>query len=162
MAWVGIIDNSIIGPYFFPTSRVNAAAYELMLRDFLIPELMERGFDISEIVYMHDGAPSHITLAVRSFLNQNFQGFIGRGADSLLAWPPRSPDLNPLDFFLWAFVKSLIYKKRARTIRGLKHKIEEALDNVTHIMLQKVQRHVKIRYQLCVDRDGGLIEPHMK
>jgi hypothetical protein len=26
------------------------------------------------------------------------------------AWPPRSPDLTPLDFFLWGYMQSLLYE----------------------------------------------------
>jgi len=27
----------------------------------------------------------------------------------LLAWPPRSPDATPYDFFLWGYVKDQVY-----------------------------------------------------
>ena len=26
-----------------------------------------------------------------------------------MAWPPKSPDLTPMDFFLWDQIKALIY-----------------------------------------------------
>jgi hypothetical protein len=32
----------------------------------------------------------------------------GRGA-AAMAWPSRSPDLTPMDFFLWGHIKALIY-----------------------------------------------------
>ena len=48
---------------------------------------------------MHDGAPPHFNRVARQFLNQHFANkWIDRG-DSI-AWPARSPDLNPLDFHL--------------------------------------------------------------
>jgi hypothetical protein len=31
------------------------------------------------------------------------------GCGEPLAWPPRSPDLTPMDFFLWGHIKALIY-----------------------------------------------------
>lgn len=99
MAWVEIIDQKITGPYYLPDGRVNGESYLQMLREYVIPELEHRGIDPNEVIYMHDGAPPHISIQVREFLNQNFQGFIGRGQGSMHAWPPRSPDLNPLDFF---------------------------------------------------------------
>ena len=50
---------------------------------------------------MHDGAPAHFSLVAREFLNATYEDrWIGRGGPHL--WPARSPDLNPLDFFLWA------------------------------------------------------------
>ncbi|KAJ4439237.1 hypothetical protein ANN_07357 [Periplaneta americana] len=33
--------------------------------------------------------------------------WIGRGEPT--SWPPRSPDLTPLDFFLWGFLKDQVY-----------------------------------------------------
>jgi hypothetical protein len=40
---------------------------------------------------------------VREYLNTHFPGrWIGKAEP--VAWPPRSPDLTPLDFFLWGFV----------------------------------------------------------
>ncbi|KAH1008147.1 hypothetical protein HUJ05_008728 [Dendroctonus ponderosae] len=47
-----------------------------------------------------DGAPPHYHCEVRQFLNANFRNrWIGR--NGFQNWPPRPPDLTPLDFFLW-------------------------------------------------------------
>jgi hypothetical protein len=60
--------------------------------------------------FQHDGAPPHFSRHVREILdNQYPQGWIGRGGPH--HWPARSPDLNPLDFFLWGHLKSLIYRR---------------------------------------------------
>ncbi|GFV27149.1 hypothetical protein TNCV_954831 [Trichonephila clavipes] len=32
-------------------------------------------------------------------------------------WPPRSCDLTPLDYFLWGYVKSLVYADKPQTLR---------------------------------------------
>ena len=57
---------------------------------------------------MRDGAPSHFSRVARQFLNQHFANkWIGRGGP--IAWPARSPDLNPLDFHLWGHLKSTVY-----------------------------------------------------
>jgi len=48
---------------------------------------------------MHDGALPHFSRISRDFLNQTYgDRWIGRGG--LTLWPPRSPDLNPIDFYL--------------------------------------------------------------
>nr|CAI5850687.1 unnamed protein product [Callosobruchus analis] len=48
-----------------------------------------------------DGAPPHYHRDVRAYLDQNLSGqWIGRRRPN--EFPPRSPDLTPLDFFLWA------------------------------------------------------------
>jgi hypothetical protein len=49
--------------------------------------------------FMHGGAPPHFLRIVRQHLNQTFgEQWIGRGGS--VNWPARSPDLNPLDFWV--------------------------------------------------------------
>jgi len=48
----------------------------------------------------------------------------GRGSTF---WPPVSPDLNPLDFFLWDFVKDEVYvPPMPVTLNNLKDRIRTA------------------------------------
>jgi hypothetical protein len=37
--------------------------------------------------------------------------FTGRwvGSGGSILWPPRGPDLTPLDFFFWDYVKNYVY-----------------------------------------------------
>jgi hypothetical protein len=58
--------------------------------------------------FQHDGAPPHFSRNVQGILNRMYPNrWIGRGGPR--HWPGRSPDLNPLDFFLWGYVKIVIY-----------------------------------------------------
>ena len=53
----------------------------------------------------------HFNRMARQFLNQHFANkWIGRGGP--IAWPARSPDLNPLDFHLSGHLKCLLYTQR--------------------------------------------------
>jgi hypothetical protein len=50
--------------------------------------------------YVQRDDSAHFSLAVRDVLNNTYHdGWIG--IEGPTAWPPRSPDLNPLDFHLW-------------------------------------------------------------
>jgi hypothetical protein len=52
--------------------------------------------------FQQDGA--HFHRDARQYLDDNFTNiWIGRGSNNLLS--PRSPDLKPLDFFLWGVLK---------------------------------------------------------
>ncbi|GFX99874.1 uncharacterized protein TNCV_259111 [Trichonephila clavipes] len=61
---------------------------------------------------MQDGAPPHITRCVKDVLKHHFteERVISRQFRHL--WPPRSPDLNPCDFWLWGHLKQLCQKKK--------------------------------------------------
>jgi hypothetical protein len=54
-----------------------------------------------------------------------------------LAWPTRSPNLTPLDFFLWGYVKNIVYKVKINALQHLKICISEAVATVTPNMLQE-------------------------
>lgn len=159
IAWVGIIDDQVIGPYFFD-GYINSNSYAQMVTEYVIPELEDRGIDPREVIYMHDGAPPHKPNFVQDMLNQHFRGFIGPGdiQKALLKWPARSPDLNPLDFFLWGFVKDMVFLIENESIDELKFKIDEALDNITEQMLINVQINAEFRLNFCIDNNGEHFE----
>ena len=57
---------------------------------------------ISRVIFMQDAAPRHFSCFVTDVFNERFpDAWIGRGGP--IPWPPRSPDLSPLDFCLWGF-----------------------------------------------------------
>ena len=47
-----------------------------------------------------------------------------------VAWPPRSYDLTPLDYYLWGIVKDKLYADKPETINALKDNIREAIGEI--------------------------------
>ncbi|KAJ4431753.1 hypothetical protein ANN_20358 [Periplaneta americana] len=72
----------------------------------------------------------------------------------LLAWPPNSPDLTPPDFFVWGFVKDIVYSQKPRNIDDLRVKIAQAFQQITPLMLQRTWAELHHRYELCRVRNG--------
>jgi hypothetical protein len=74
-------------------------SYLCFLQEFLLPRLDALPFSERCSMWLqHDGAPPHNALCARNFLDDKFPSrWIGRGGP--IEWPPRSPDLSPLDFF---------------------------------------------------------------
>ena len=86
---------------------------------------------------------NHWALDVSAYLNDELENrWVGRAAaadDALLLWPPRSPDLTPLDYFLWGFVKRKVYyPPLANSIEELKERIRLAVTPVKLQVLNKV------------------------
>ncbi|GFW87702.1 hypothetical protein TNCV_4486671 [Trichonephila clavipes] len=53
-------------------------------------------------------------------------------------WPPRSCDLTPLDYFLWGYLKSLVYADKPQTLDYLEDNIRRVMANMRPQMLEKV------------------------
>ncbi|GFV62986.1 putative LOC100569746 [Trichonephila clavipes] len=53
-------------------------------------------------------------------------------------WPPRSYDLTPLDYFLWGYVKSLVYADKPQTLDHLEDNIHRVITDIRPQMLEKV------------------------
>jgi hypothetical protein len=86
-----------------------------MLQQFLIPQLDE-GDQEGRIHFQQDSAPPHYLEEVREYLSTHFPGrWIGLAAP--IARPPRSPDLTPLDFFLWEFDKERVFVPHVAELR---------------------------------------------
>ena len=85
---------------------------------------------------MQDGALAHFSCFVTDVLNVRFpDAWIGRGGP--IPWPPRSPDLSPLYFFLWGYIKNIVYGEKIRNMQHLQESITSATETVTGNMIQK-------------------------
>ena len=69
-------------------------------------------------------------------------------------WPPRSPDLSPLDFFLWGALKGKAYVNKPRTIQELENNIRREIAVISEDVLQATFANMKRRVQLCLDSGG--------
>jgi len=105
--WVGVIDGYVIGQ-FLGFSRVLLSGANLNFLQNELPILLE---DVPlnlrhQMIFQHDGAPPHFSVEVRKYLDETFPVWIGRGGT--VPWPVRSPDLTPLNFFVWGFYQTRV------------------------------------------------------
>ena len=94
--------------------------------------------------------------SVRNRLNEQLPGkWIGRRGP--VEWPPRSPDLSPLDFFFWGVIKDRVYTEKFTKIDELKATItrEVAIIDNDKLLCEKVCASVTKRVQECIEANGG-------
>ena len=104
-----------------------------------------------------DGCPAHWGLDVRASVNRKFPGrWIGR--DGPTPWPPRSPDITPLDFFFWGYVKTQTYMSPIKDLGQLRQRIYEAVGRVTNDMLTNTWKELKSRLHQLQDNGGCHVE----
>ncbi|GFX44287.1 putative transposable element [Trichonephila clavipes] len=113
---------------------VNGDRYRAMITNFFIPEL--NNHDVQELWIQHDGATCHTARATIDLLKDTFgDRIISRFGP--VNWPPRSCDLTPLDYFLWSYVKSLVYADKPQTLDHLKDNIRRVIADIRPQMLKK-------------------------
>jgi len=83
-------------------------------------------------------------------------GWIGR--DGPTPWPPRSPDITPLDFFLWRYVKDKVFSTPVPDITNLKARITKAFATVTEDMLENTWREIHYRLDVLRATKGAHVE----
>jgi len=155
--WCGIIGNLVIGPYFFEET-VRSNSYCNLLQNHL-PALLENvSLHIRrKMWFQQDGAPPHFANTTKQLLYEKFgDKWIGRGGP--VEWPPRSPDLTPLDFFLWGYVKEKVMFEPPTTKENMKQRIRNACASVTSEMLQNVRNNLLLRINTCLQVHGGHFE----
>lgn len=148
----------VIGPFFFK-STVNGERYKYMLENMLFPivDNIDALGPAGTLFFQHDGAPAHFTLSVRACLNENFPDrWIGRGGP--LNWAARSPDLNPLDYFVWGFLKDKVYGSKIHSLDHLMERITEETLRFQADHLSNTLNNFKKRINLCYDQNGQHFE----
>ncbi|KAJ4433742.1 hypothetical protein ANN_16053 [Periplaneta americana] len=157
--WCGMLNDRLIGPFLFDRN-VTGEVYELFLRNEL-PGLLE---DVPlavrhDMYFQHDGHPVHFSLRVRNFLNEHFfNRWIGRGGPQ--AWPPRSPDLTPLRYYLWDDMKRMVYATEVDTREQLRNRIiaaSELIKNSPRTIQSATNGHLR-RAEICIAAQGGHFE----
>lgn len=159
--WAATLGNQFVGYHIFP-GNLNGDMYY----DFLENTLHEILGNISlrrrrNMFFMHDGATPHYTRTCRTWLHNHYPNrWIGRGADAPIKWPARSPDLTPLDFTVWSYLKSRVYNTQIDTIEQLREKIDQEFTMLQNDegILQGIQRSLKKRLRLCIRENGGHFE----
>lgn len=157
--WLGVLGDHLIGPHILPR-KLNGRRYLRFLRRHL-PGLLE---DVpleqrQNLWYMHDGAPAHFAAAVRRHLTRRYgQRWIGRGGP--VPWPPRSPDLNPLDFCVWGHLKTEVYSTPVNTVEELEQRVVHACQEFRNDpgVFERIRHSLQRRTQYCIQMQGRHFE----
>lgn len=156
--WCGFIGRYLVGPYFFE-GTLNAERYLEFLQNEL-PLLLEAvPLEVRQMMwFQQDGAPAHTSRNVTTYLNNIFPNrWIGKFGP--VAWPPRSPDLTPPDYFLWGYLKDFVYRTPLVDVEDLKNRIRVGCASIRgNVLASVVHNEMTKRFSLCIARNGGNFE----
>ncbi|GFW30315.1 uncharacterized protein TNCV_3850861 [Trichonephila clavipes] len=164
--WCGFSASFILGPYFFEelgaggpvTCSITGQRYASLLRTKIIPDLQARPC-LSRIIFMQDRASPHITRCVKDVLKHHFTEERVISRQFLHLRPPRSPDLNPCDFWLWGHLRQLISFDQPKTLPDLKDSISRYVLIMSQNTLLSTVEHAILRFQIVAGNGGHHVEP---
>lgn len=156
--WAGIIGNVLIGPYYLPNNLNGDNYHEFLINTF--PEILDEiPLNVrNQMLFQNDGCPAHWHRAVRQFLDEQFLNrWIGRNGPIL--WPARSPDLTPVDYYVWGRAKHLVYSVEIIGREQLIARIDAAFAQMRAEMRVSVTTTaIRKRARACIRNNGSHFE----
>jgi hypothetical protein len=113
---------------------------------------------IPDVWWTQDGAPAHRRADVRARLQTLFGNRViafGHARE----WPPRSPDLTPLDFFLWGYLKGKVYRTEPASLADLRRRITNEITAMGRTrMVRRSFGDMQKRARRCINLHGAHVE----
>lgn len=143
--WCLMMGNRILRVHFYE-GNLNGNRYRQFLEDVLFQALEEIPLNVRmNLFFSKTGPPSQ---------QQRFQVPV----DGFQLMDPRSPDLTPLDFYLWGYLKNKLYVNRYASVNEMRVKIMDLLQNIHHAQLTAATNDVMRRAHACLFLNGGHFE----
>jgi hypothetical protein len=80
------------------------------------------------------------------------------GRDGPLPWPPCSLDITPPDFFMWGYVKNIVYHSPVTSINDLKRHIMDSVLTIHADMLLRTWHELDYQLEIIRATKGPHIE----
>lgn len=165
--WCALSRHGIIGPYFFEDDNgaavtVNSTRYRETVIERFHGDLFAfcdlNGLDFDAQVFQQDGASCHTGFGNLAYLEYLFPDhLISRKSE--FPYPSHSPDLSPLDAFLWGLLKQECFHDPVpHTTAMLKTNIAKTIASVSPLSCDAMVEKIVQRMETCLSRNGEHIE----
>ena len=104
-------------------------------------------------VWQQDSAPAHKSKETQAWLQKECYDFV-----PISHWPPSSPYLNPLDYFVWSYVENITNMTSYNTKASLIAAIRRVFAELPTALVEKACSQFRIRMEAVIEAEGGYIE----
>ena len=154
MVWAGVSLKGKTNLIFFKNGiKINAAKYIEDVLEHQVKCLNQTMFNNQGFVFQQDSAPAHKAKVTQAWCNENLPEFIHHDE-----WPPSSPDLNTMDYFVWGYLQDVINSSHCQSIEELKHRLIVAWGNLDLDKVHAAINSWRKRLRLCVKAKGNSFE----
>ena len=116
MVWAGICASGKTPLVFVdPGVKINKNYYLQEILQGVLEPWARAHFGNSDWIFQQDSAPAHKAREVQGWCQAHLPGFI-----SAQEWPPYSPDLNPMDYSVWAILEARACAKPHKNLETLR------------------------------------------
>lgn len=146
-------DGHVMPPFFFKkgesvTKEVYLDALVRHVKPWMTATAAGRSY-----VFQQDGAPAHTSHLVQNWVSDELDM-----AWTKEFWPPSSPDLNPLDYYVWGVLERETNKRAHNNTDSLRDAIEEATANMNTVHLVNACQRFRARVEAAIQAEGGWFE----
>ena len=132
----------------------NRQSYQECVLRFV--EELKRMRMLKKSYFIQNEAVPYIVISSKYVLSDIFQDRL-IGKVSSIIWPPYSPDLTPIGFWLWPKLKAIIFSKRHKpltSVRGLKLAIMHAFRRLQSENFDQLVPSVLRRMSSCFAKNS--------
>ncbi len=144
MIWAAM-SSAGVGPLCFLKSTVNAAIYQEILQQFMLPTA-DKLYGDADFIFQQDLAPAHTAKGTKSWFNDY--------GVTVLDWLANSPDLNPIEN-LWGIVKRKMRDTRPNNADDLKAAIKETWASIPPQQCHKLITSMPRRIEEVIKAKGA-------
>ena len=104
-------------------------------------------------IFQQDSAPVHRARDTMALLRRETTDFISPDQ-----WPPNSPDMNPVDYKIWAVMQKRVYEKRVNDVGELCQRLLSVWHSIGQNVIEEAIDQWRARLTACVRAKGGHFE----
>ena len=150
--WCGFKWGHIMPPHIFEVGlKVNTKAYLDVLKSVVIPWSNQVAGG-RPWVWQQDSAPAHKSKETQAWLQKECYDFVA------FSQCPPSPDLNPLDYFVWSYVENITNMTSHNTKARLIATIRRVFAELPLAFVEKACSQFRIRIEALIEAEDGYIE----
>ena len=146
-------EGHIMPPHIFKVDlKINTKVYLGVLKSVVIPWYNQVAGG-RPWVWQQDSALAHKSKETQAWLQKECYYFV-----PFSHWPPSSPDLNPLDFFVWSYVENITNMTSHNTKANLITAICRVFAELLSALVEKACSQFQIHIEVVIEAEGGYIE----